>query len=572
MGGNNTTEAEEYMKKNFGIFIVTLMIGTVIMPVSGLLTEEYFDDDYAKRSDTKLESGSSNSFTHTVLAEYQTFETCGACPAAANRLYNIYNSGNFDFYYVSLVVFEQSNPDYAMERVDEFGESAYPHIFVDNTFDRWSAGTQSQYEDKISTCGNRNVKNIDLQQEITWEGDGKLIVTVSVTNNEGSTYYGHLHSYVTEIASRWSCRDHEEPPNVVQYHFAFIGDYPINEDIIVPPGDTLRYRSFWDGNHYGFGDITFDNIMVITSVFDRNNNGYADETIGSTPIYEVSPPGLDQSQEYGGMGIGEEININEWQEFIPTEEYIYSIEVFLRRTDNTIGDIKVYIVKPPLSIRLVEYTKSISSITTEGSWMKFGFFDYHCTKVGPGSTYRLHILGPSQSGVRWGHSLADFYPFGISSIGECCDFQFRIYSVDNPSDLTTYSELDLSWRDIPPGGKCYSTIFIENKGYINSELDWEICEYPDWGTWYFDPSEGEDLKTSHDPVSINLTLIAPEEQNEEFSGYIKVCNKNNPNDYAILDVYLTTPKHKTIFIPNFIQRFLENHPNFFPLLRQLLKI
>ena len=89
-------------------------------------------------------------------------------------------------------------------------------------------------------------------------------------NNEGETYTGHLHVYVTEMNSRWWNQG-------TQYHFAMVGNYALNQDVQINSGDTFHQVVVWDGTTFGMSDIAQNNVMVIASVFTAGTK-YVDET------------------------------------------------------------------------------------------------------------------------------------------------------------------------------------------------------------------------------------------------------------------------------------------------------
>jgi hypothetical protein len=127
-----------------------------------------------------------------------------------------------------------------------------------------------------------------------------------------------------------------------------------------------------------------------------------------------------------------------------------------------------------------------------------------------------------------------------------------------------------SWSNVTPGGTVTCSFTVSNCGGPGSELDWEITSSPGWGTWVFTPSSGLDLKPATSPQTISVTLTAPNVQNQNFSGKIKICNKHNPNDCCSIPVSITTPKNKATNTMPLLLRFLEQHPYLFPILRQLL--
>ena len=44
-------------------------------------------------------------------------------------------------------------------------------------------------------------------------------------------------------------------------------------------------------------------------------------------------------------------------------------------------------------------------------------------------------------------------------------------------------------------------------------------------------------------MTVEVTCVAPNQQNSEFEGYIRVENQDNPEDFDLIPVYLKTPKN-----------------------------
>ena len=136
-------------------------------------------------------------------------------------------------------------------------------------------------------------------------------------------------------------------------------------------------------------------------------------------------------------------------------------------------------------------------------------------------------------------------------------------------DLTCYG--DLRWTNVKAGEIVTTTIDIENIGDPESLLDWEIKECPTWGEWTFTPSSGDDLTPEDGAISVQVEVVAPNQQNQEFTGEVKVLNKEDANDFDILLVKLTTPRNRLLTNALFT-RLLELFSNTFPLIKYLLRI
>jgi parallel beta-helix repeat protein len=128
-------------------------------------------------------------------------------------------------------------------------------------------------------------------------------------------------------------------------------------------------------------------------------------------------------------------------------------------------------------------------------------------------------------------------------------------------------EGNLIWADVKPGETVECSFIVENIGDSDSLLDWEISEYPNWSEWTFTPSSGENLTPEDGPVTVQVSVIAPDEGNKEFNGTIKIVNSEDPSDFCEIDVLLRTPRNKWITNSLFLW-FLER----FPLLERLFNL
>lgn len=148
----------------------------------------------------------------------------------------------------------------------------------------------------------------------------------------------------------------------------------------------------------------------------------------------------------------------------------------------------------------------------------------------------------------------------------------KTYKFTTASNYTLEPDLDcngvLSWANVKPGSTINGDFHLTNVGESGSKLDWEIVEWPEWGTWTFSALQGNDLKPEDGPVIISITISAPNQANQQFTGEVKIVNTENIDDYDTISVSLTNPRTIAMNLP--FLKFLENHPNIFPLLQRLL--
>ena len=133
-------------------------------------------------------------------------------------------------------------------------------------------------------------------------------------------------------------------------------------------------------------------------------------------------------------------------------------------------------------------------------------------------------------------------------------------TVFGESDL--HCEGELSWVNVDPGATVSGEFSVINEGDPYSDLNWEIVSYPNWGTWTLSPEYGEGLQPDNGEVTVDIEIIAPEEENKEFSGEVKIINTDNSEDYCIIPVSLTTPLNDKS--PNLIIQFYHKLSQHFP--------
>jgi len=260
--------------------------------------------------------------THTMLAEMCTYTTCQYCPSASSNLEEVYNSGTYDFHFVSLV------DDMTSDAGDRTGEimapvgGGYPTVVFDGG-DESVVGGQSgttNYEDALTTCEDRAVPDVDVTVGCVFLGSGKLNITTTITNNEGAAYFGRLLTYVLEEESRFYNDLDEDYPNH-QYLNVLLG-FAQDETVSVGSSATETYSSSWDGSTVSypvsdpqndFSDIDPENIAIYAVLYaddwetETHGNPYRAyylEGFGeTTPITDPDVPEVYITQPIDGATV-----------------------------------------------------------------------------------------------------------------------------------------------------------------------------------------------------------------------------------------------------------------------------
>ncbi|MEA2054263.1 MAG: PKD domain-containing protein [Candidatus Thermoplasmatota archaeon] len=286
-GNESNEQNSSHTYTNTGVYKVILTVTDSM---------EYNDTSYTVAVIDKRE----DNFTHTVLAEYGTLSTCPHCPPASSQLYDIYTSGDYNFYYVSLVYDKNHR---AGKRLQELNISGVPDVYFDGKYTH-VLGKQSDnqpYRNAIATCGTRNVTDIDLDVNVEWKGNAALRINITVKNNGPEGYKGHLRAYIVEPVSRWN--DQQGNP----YHFGFLG-FAFDRSLSLAKngvkslgGDTYEFTTTWRGSLHGFSDISEDNIMVITAVFNKET-GYVNQIAAAAPAQNENDKQAVVTSVGGGDG------------------------------------------------------------------------------------------------------------------------------------------------------------------------------------------------------------------------------------------------------------------------------
>jgi hypothetical protein len=133
--------------------------------------------------------------------------------------------------------------------------------------------------------------------------------------------------------------------------------------------------------------------------------------------------------------------------------------------------------------------------------------------------------------------------------------------VPNEPDLDC--EGSLSWSNVKPGETVNGIFKVQNIGDNSSLLNWTInVSSIIWGNWTFSPLFGVNLTPEEGQVTVQVSVVAPNEIYSVFWGNITIENQDNYTDFDIIPVNLKTPlKIKEHFSPFF--QFMLNSKNMF---------
>ena len=123
---------------------------------------------------------------------------------------------------------------------------------------------------------------------------------------------------------------------------------------------------------------------------------------------------------------------------------------------------------------------------------------------------------------------------------------FKIVFIPSTPPETNYPDLDcsgsLSWTKVQPGATVTGSFTVQNIGGSGSLLNWTVnASSLTWGTWTFTPSSGENLTPEDGSVTVQVSVVAPDNAKQTFQGYLRVENQQNASDFANIPVTLTTP-------------------------------
>gem|GEM_PF-6676868 len=124
-------------------------------------------------------------FTHTVLVEEATAWWCPNCPYISLALDAIYHSGDYPFYFVSLVEDRGSFLDDSLGTTrthDVYNRWGLPTIYADGGYrvDNGGDMTEAEIREYIEASGAREVPKLELELSLEWVADNTVRTHVKV--------------------------------------------------------------------------------------------------------------------------------------------------------------------------------------------------------------------------------------------------------------------------------------------------------------------------------------------------------------------------------------------------------
>lgn len=269
------------------------------------------------------------------------------------------------------------------------------------------------------------------------------------------------------------------------------------------------------------------------------------------------------------------------QSFKPSLSPLVKVRLHVE-SDGLIEDALDVSIRAELSGEDLTYVSVPSAnIPAVQTWIDFDFPDI---TVEPEETYYIVVRTASEEfQYHWLLSVnadEDRYERGSAWISEdsgdnwedCdsfdpySDFCFKTYSYGgNIPDLECNGVF--GWPDQKPGSTVNDSFTVENVGDPNSLLNWEIAECPEWGEWTFTPSEGYDLTPEDGKITVQISVVVPDEKDKDFTGEIKIVNKDDEDDSCTIQVTLSTPVVKQKVIDDYFSQCMQKIFCRFPLLR-----
>ena len=317
-------------------------------------------------NDTDDENGNDTlNSSRFVFIELGTKIVCSECPKISLLLNELYTSGDYPFYYVSL---PQDNPK-ALTRINDYNIWGYPTAYIDGGFATLvgSSIEKSVFEQSIRDAAARPTPLVFITTRAQWNNQTDIIsVTIDMENHEPSPYQGRLRVYITElISTKWQAG--------TPMHFSFL-DFLVNEDVKINEHDHLTLTKTLSAS-----DVDPENIMLFSVLFSTEKQiGYS-QPPDKNPYDAYGVDAVNATRVIQGGNLPPEVGIQN-----PSVKYFHRFGKPIRKTMTgktvVVGkSVIVASVHDDSKITKVEFyinDKLMETVTQEPyqwTWHKFSF-------------------------------------------------------------------------------------------------------------------------------------------------------------------------------------------------------
>jgi hypothetical protein len=368
----------------------------------------------------------------------------------------------------------------------------------------WDADGSHDYSDWCSLVPSGSTINMDH----SWTNSGTYVVKAQARDeyNNTSEWSNGLSISINNPPNTPSDPEPEDGATEVDI------DADLSWDCTDPDGDSLTYNVYFEANDPTPDEMVSENQTGTNydpETMNYNTHYYWrieawDEHAASTlgPIWDFTtmsepnnPPNIpsDPYPEEGSTDVDINADLS-WTGGDPDSEDTVVYDVYLEANDPTPDD---------------KIADDISETTFDPGTLEHGTKYYW-------QIYAKDNHGAITEGPVW------------------------YFTTENSPVPDLNCEGTLTWTNVEPGGDVTGSFIVKNIGEPDSELDWEVETWPNWGTWTFSPLNGDNLPKDGE-TNVQVTVVAPDDPNTEFNGEVKVVNKENIDDYCIIPVSLTTP-------------------------------
>jgi hypothetical protein len=214
---------------------------------------------------------------HTVFIEEATADWCINCPNIGKIIDSLYESHQYNFYYVELI--NDSTSDTTTRLWDDYNIYGFPTVFVDGGYNILVGGskTEADIAQAITAAQQRTVPKIKVTVTAQYKNTTQEVTVSTLVENKGNTTYnGQLKLYLTEIISPIVDYDSKN------YHFGFL-EYLENDPVSIPAQENFSSSKTKNVSAYNY-----ENLMIIAVVFNaEKHQGYANPFDSTKNLFDA---------------------------------------------------------------------------------------------------------------------------------------------------------------------------------------------------------------------------------------------------------------------------------------------